>query len=339
MEPQNPKVSVIVVTYNQQDTIGQTIESILMQRCNFRFEIQLSDDASSDGTSGICRRYAAAYPHIIRYHRNETNKGVRDNYFDALLRCNAPYIADCAGDDYWSDPCKLQKEADILDSDPSIGLVHTAWEYVDALTGAVTPSPTPAARAHMLKPKTSKGELFLPLLLNRGIMVIHLCTALYRKSIFLEAIQADPQMFRNPEFTSEDMLLNLLYAKESGIAYIPDVTLRYRTGHDSISSIRNHLRTFDFYFGSLKLSCHIARKYGIPDSTTLPVHSSDASFLFAQAYLGMDRTRVENLTAFMREHHIPLSRKDSILMRTLPFRPIWHCAAALKRIMARMRHR
>jgi len=332
-----PKVSVIVVTYNQEDTIARTLESVLMQKCRFPFEIQIGDDCSTDGTSDICARYAARYPGIIHHHRNTRNEGVRDNYFDALLRCNAPYIADCAGDDYWTDPLKLQKEADILDSRPDVALVHTGWEYVDSQTGVTSPSEAPSERASMLPPVAEKGELFMPLMTNRGIPVIHLCTAMYRKSVFLKEYAADPELFRRADFTCEDRQLIILYAREGAVAYIPDVTMRYSKGHDSVSAIKDLRRAFDFYFGSLKLSVYLADKYNVPSGAIGPVHAADSAFLFAMAFLIFDRERIAQLTAFLRLHHIRLPLKSRLLLPCVRNMTCWRAAAWLKAKISHLR--
>ena len=108
-------ISVIVLTYNQEKTIGRTLDSILMQKCHLPIEIELRDDCSNDATDAVCKRYAEKYPSIIRYRQNKQNKGIIDNYFDTLLECRGRYIADCAGDDFWIDPLKLEKEVNILE--------------------------------------------------------------------------------------------------------------------------------------------------------------------------------------------------------------------------------
>lgn len=82
-----PKVSVIVCTYNQEQTIARSLESILTQKTDFPYEIILADDCSSDSTPEICADYARRYPDIIRPFLNKRNKGVVDNYFDCVEAC------------------------------------------------------------------------------------------------------------------------------------------------------------------------------------------------------------------------------------------------------------
>ena len=102
------KISVVVCTYNQEDTIARTLDSILMQQCHLPYEIIIGEDCSTDNTLSICQQYAEHHPGIIRVMANKPNKGVVRNYFDCLLAADGKYIADCAGDDFWTDPLKLE---------------------------------------------------------------------------------------------------------------------------------------------------------------------------------------------------------------------------------------
>ena len=95
------KISVIVTTYNQEDTIGRTLNSILAQKCHLPIEIIIGEDCSTDNTRSVCKDYAQRYPQIIRLMPKAENKGIQNNYYDCLLECKGKYIADCAGDDFW----------------------------------------------------------------------------------------------------------------------------------------------------------------------------------------------------------------------------------------------
>ena len=115
------KISVIVTTYNQERTIGRTLDSILVQQCSIPIEIVVGDDCSTDGTLRVVEQYInrtkekANGKFEIKLLANERNKGIVDNYFGCLMACSGQYIADCAGDDYWCDILKLEKELRILE--------------------------------------------------------------------------------------------------------------------------------------------------------------------------------------------------------------------------------
>ena len=138
-------ISVIVCTYNQEDTIGRTLESILSQECHLPVEIVIGEDGSSDGTLAVCEQYQKQHPDVVRILANPVNKGFVRNYFDCLRACRGKYIADCAGDDFWIDRRKLEKAALFMDKAPGVGIVHTDWLRFDERTQELT---TPAVKAN-----------------------------------------------------------------------------------------------------------------------------------------------------------------------------------------------
>ncbi len=125
-----PVVSVCCTTYQHVHFIRQAIEGFLFQRTSFPIEIIIRDDASTDGTAAIVKEYAERHPDLIHVIMNEVNlfsKGVRAMP-DAMRHARGKYIAICEGDDYWTDPLKLQKQVDALESDPSVSMVfHNVW--------------------------------------------------------------------------------------------------------------------------------------------------------------------------------------------------------------------
>ena len=196
-----PTISVIVITYNQEETIGRTLDSILMQQCHVPYEIVVGEDCSTDNTLVVCKRYAEQHPDTIRILANKENKGPVNNYFDCMLQCRGEYIADCAGDDFWSDPKKLEKEVSILETSPNITLVHTAWNNFHVDSGLTTESD----RQPFTAPVTKGTEMLEDIIVQTRIPVVHLCTSLYRKAIVLAELDKDEFMFRNKEFGCEDL--------------------------------------------------------------------------------------------------------------------------------------
>lgn len=120
-----PLVSVCIITYNQASFIHECIDSILMQETNFCYEILIHDDVSTDGTTDVVRKYAKKYPNIIISiipKENQYAQGKR-----IFVRCLLPhtrgkYITLCDGDDYWSNPNKLQKQVDTLEANPDCSI-------------------------------------------------------------------------------------------------------------------------------------------------------------------------------------------------------------------------
>lgn len=112
-----PLVSVCMITYMHEAFIAQAIEGVLMQEVDFEIELVIAEDASPDNSFLTIRDFINSHPkrHLIRYIRNSNNKGVNQNFIDAILLCKGKYIALCEGDDYWTDPLKLQKQVDFLE--------------------------------------------------------------------------------------------------------------------------------------------------------------------------------------------------------------------------------
>ncbi|MEO6613355.1 MAG: glycosyltransferase [Chitinophagaceae bacterium] len=126
------KISVCMIAYNAQKYIAQAIDSILVQKTNFPFEIVIGDDGSKDDTRKICEDYAARFPGKIRYHYHEKNIGMMPNMIGTLQSCEGKYIAICEGDDYWADENKLQLQADFLDAHPDYSLCcHTHFIFTN----------------------------------------------------------------------------------------------------------------------------------------------------------------------------------------------------------------
>lgn len=133
------KLSVVVLTYNQENTIRQALDSILSQEHPYSMEIIVADDASSDKTPEIIAEYATRYPNIIKPILRKKNLGLIGNYTNALSRCKGEYIAGCAGDDYWL-PGKIYKQISYMDSHPKIGMSYTKAKVFDTLSQAFVKS-------------------------------------------------------------------------------------------------------------------------------------------------------------------------------------------------------
>lgn len=118
-------VSVIVLTYNQSKYIAQALDSVLAQIVDFPIEILVGDDASSDGTADIVLEYARRWPDKIYPFMQAQNQGASKNLRNLLEHSRGKYINGCEGDDYWTDPYKLQKQVDYLETHPQcMGCVH-----------------------------------------------------------------------------------------------------------------------------------------------------------------------------------------------------------------------
>ena len=122
-----PLVSICVLTYNHKNYIRQCLDGIFMQRVNFPYEVLVHDDASTDGTADIVREYEKQYPGILKpiyQTKNQYSQKIQVGKNNNDRACGK-YIASCEGDDYWTDPNKLQMQVDFLEQHPKYaGTAH-----------------------------------------------------------------------------------------------------------------------------------------------------------------------------------------------------------------------
>lgn len=121
-EQKNILVSVSMITYNHEAFIAEAIEGVVMQKTNFPFELVIGEDCSTDNTRAICIEYQKKYPDIIRLRLPEKNQGMMLNWINNIESGQGKYVALCDGDDYWTDPYKLQKQVDFMEANPDFAL-------------------------------------------------------------------------------------------------------------------------------------------------------------------------------------------------------------------------
>jgi len=130
-----PLLSIVTITYNHEPFIAKTIEGVLMQQVNFPIEFIIAEDCSTDGTRAICQQYADQYPELIRLITSESNVGAIANERRAMQAARGKYIAFCEGDDYWTDPLKLQKQVDFLESHPDYSVTFHRCKHYNVSSG------------------------------------------------------------------------------------------------------------------------------------------------------------------------------------------------------------
>ncbi|WP_432714745.1 glycosyltransferase family 2 protein [Pedobacter sp.] len=111
-------LSVCCITYNHEQYIAQALDGFLMQKTNFPIEILIGEDCSTDATKSIIELYCEKFPGKIRLISYEKNIGAIKNHNNVLNQAKGKYLAMCDGDDFWTDPLKLQKQVDFLESNP-----------------------------------------------------------------------------------------------------------------------------------------------------------------------------------------------------------------------------
>lgn len=130
-----PLLSVVTITYNHVLYIRRCIEGVLMQKVDFPMEFIIADDCSTDGTRAICEEYIKQHPDLIRMVTSDSNVGVVSNEQRAFLAARGKYIATCEGDDYWTDPLKLQKQVDFLEAHPDYSVCFHRFKRIHLYDG------------------------------------------------------------------------------------------------------------------------------------------------------------------------------------------------------------
>nr|AXL04961.1 putative glycosyltransferase [Aeromonas hydrophila] len=206
------RVSVCCITYKQEQYIVQAVDSFLMQKTTFPFEIIIGEDCGGDGTLTILAEYQKRYPNLIKVITSENNVGANANILRVFNAAKGDYIAICEGDDYWVDEVKLQKQYDNLILEKNINICFTASQKL-ASNGTIN------RYAYHNKHKkifefssvVRGGGGFMP---TASIMV---------KS---EIVNKMPDWFVSAPIG--DFYIQILGALGYGALYLPDVTCVYR---------------------------------------------------------------------------------------------------------------
>jgi len=125
-----PLVSVLMITYNHDQFIAQAVESVLMQKTGFPIELVIGEDCSTDRTRDIVSDFQRRCPQVIRALLPPKNLGMHRNFVETLAACTGKYVAVLEGDDYWTDPNKLQKQVEFLEANPDYSACFTRTKVV-----------------------------------------------------------------------------------------------------------------------------------------------------------------------------------------------------------------
>lgn len=246
---EKPLVSMICLTYNMELYIKQTIESLLMQRTTFPFEIIIHDDASTDNTRRIIEDYALKYPAIIKPLYQEENKlsksGFHFQYSFVFPKAQGNYIVFCDGDDYWIDPLKVQKQVDFLESNPDYGLVHTKavkfYDDRDVFEGIV---------GHEFAD-------FEELITECTVAHSSVC---YRNNLikqYIEEVRPEERI----NWTTNDFPVWLWFIQHTKVKLLEDITTVYRQRNESISHIGNDFKRLRFLEGVYEVVDYYLSEY------------------------------------------------------------------------------
>lgn len=247
-----PKIAVVVLTYNQEQFIEMTLDSILCQKTNYTYEIIIADDCSIDKTPDICRRYKEKFPDKIRLLLQNQNQGLMKNYQDAMSLVRSEYVLECAGDDYWIDPHKIELQVSFLELNKGFGLVHTAYKLFNHSKNSFS--------THMLY-DANGITTFEELIHENRIGAVTVC---FRYNLYCEYFESISPIEKG--WKMEDYPFWLWLAKYSSIMYFTDITSVYRVIDNSISNQLVMEKKIDFRIQVFKIRQFFAEQYNFTDN-------------------------------------------------------------------------
>lgn len=241
-----PLVSIRCLTYNHEKYIRDALEGFVMQKTNFRFEVIVHDDASTDNTAAIIREYAEKYPDIIKpIFETENQYSKHDGSLSRIVNaaCKGKYIALCEGDDYWTDPYKLQKQVNILEKHDDVTMVFTGFKTVNENGEIIIREPYNSFHKY-----SRCGQLFCSLLKRNFIMTLTVC--IRKDCFFTDIIQQAPRQLDYNIFLGAAYLGNLYYLPETTSCYRQVPTGAMATQQKKICSDINQIY---LYYANLYL--------------------------------------------------------------------------------------
>lgn len=244
----SPTISVIVITYNQERYISQCLDAILSQKVNVPYELIIAEDAGTDGTREICKRYQKEHPDIIRLLLQDKNRGLSGNYADVLSLTRGKYIAQIAGDDFWILDTKLQLQKDYLDTHPKCGLCFTNTNTCDEQGEMI-------GERYLNKEKISKS--FEEHLLSKGYIAP--LTWMYRREMV-------SRYDIKGAFTDESFAFALDIFAVSEVHYIDIVSAMYRVANGSLSHPTSYAKWYKQYIGVFKAQLYYCDKYNVSEA-------------------------------------------------------------------------
>jgi len=222
----NKSVSVVMITFGHEKYIEEAINGVLIQECDFDVELIIADDNSPDNTEVIVSNLIKNIPDKcrVKYTKHDMNMGMMANFNWALDQAQGKYIALCEGDDYWTDPYKLQKQVDFLEANEDYGLVSTLRSNYNQKTKQLT----------IPKIKNSQNYdsyNFEDILLGKG--TIATLTTMFRKILLDEYLNILSQY--PGELSSMDYCLWMFFSYKMKVAVLNINTAVYRILPNSAS--------------------------------------------------------------------------------------------------------
>tara|TARA_B110000263_G_scaffold248079_1_gene262217 strand:+ start:563 stop:1498 length:936 start_codon:yes stop_codon:yes gene_type:complete len=311
-----------MLAYNQKKFIAQAIEGVLVQKTDFRFELVIGEDSSTDGTREIVHKYQKNYPKQIKVITSENNVGIRDNELRTLEACTGKYVAFCEGDDYWIDIHKLQKQVDFLEGNPDYGLVHGDVDHLDDKSGEITKAFN--KKNNVIIPN---GDIFD--FLMKPSHSIKTTTVCIRKEL-LEKYYLSNEEIMQSDWALIDISIWLMFAYHSKIHYLDEVMATYRLFQESMSRNINPEKNYKFHQLIHSIRAYFVNNYECSDETRVMIETNKHKSILFDAYGMNDIVLAKSAMAQLKKNNAKIDLKLRVFYLALKFPIIKYIIDLLK---------
>ncbi len=295
-------VSVIMTTYNHQAYIEKAINGVLMQKFDLGLELIISNDCSTDNTHQVISDCIEKYdgPHIIRYENQKTNLGYAKNLSSTFRMCKGKYIAVCEGDDYWIDDLKVQKQVQVFENNPDVGLVYTHVKLLDNETQTIIGVSN--------KFVAGKNDVIPELLKSK---YIEFCSTMFDSVKLFNALDILKNDFQDKTMMMGDTRLVLEIAQKSEIGIVNECTAVYRIVAGSISHTTNVSKFLAALGDTYRLRYNFVKRYNLNSKLLgIPLCNYNRALIF----------KMYNLRSFGKVYEIAGALKIKELFKYCSFK-------------------
>lgn len=299
-----PLVSVLCITYQQDKYLRTCIDSLLMQKTSFPYEILIHDDASTDNTHNILEEYKMKYPDKIRLiiqKENQYSKGIKSIIASFMLKeARGKYLAICEGDDYWIHPKKLQMQVDFLESHSDYGMCYTKSRVF-----------VQDKKKIMFRTTGRKIKDYNDIYLNfNGVPTLTVCC---RKKLYEKYVnEVEPH---KKKWLMGDLPAWLWFFKNSKVYYLNKTTTMYRVLRNSASHSTDVSKQLAFSNSSYEIREFFANKYKEVDL----LRRYQNLVFFLQAYNDENIKLIKEYRSILKNEKLSLKNRLILSFSPNPF--------------------
>jgi glycosyltransferase involved in cell wall biosynthesis len=304
-----PLASVLILTYNHASYIAQAIESALNQKTNFSFEVIVGDDCSTDNTREIINGYLEKFPERMKISFPEKNQGALKNEQNLVNMAKGKYICILEGDDYWTDPLKLEKQLSFLEANPDYGMAHsdvdhyyqntgTTERHVNRTNGIVIPQAY--IFAELIKPQP---------------LFIKTATVCFRKDLINRYFDYDLAIREQWPLTDLALWMDISYHAKAH--YFDEVFATYRLLNESASRTALPEKKYRYHVGLYRLKKSYIEKYHCSEDVKTMLEENYYRDLIKIAFNMGDKALARESADYLKNRNLRLTKKERLILLSI----------------------